>query len=855
VKSQDVVRFIPEEPQRDLDSDPPYRMETVWEVDLQEDVSIDMSLRNPPLLNHQEAFPAAEVDVLELTLKGLSQGQVKLRWKRAGESLSAERELKLQAEHLDGDEVKRFPFSMVSHPEWEGSVVELKAHTGRDERRSVKPLMLRALRRSLEHENQESWLRIPWWANLGRDLRPSLLAPPGHVIRRTVVVPEDGFLLLGMGVQAGSREAVDFQVHLVSPVRKLLFERKVDPRRESGRGWKEGRVDLSRWAGKQVVLELRTGAGGDFDLTRGFPLWSNPVLARESDEAGPNLVLVSVDTLRADHLSAYGYPAETSPHLDRWARESAVTFRNVVAQAPSTLPSHASLFTGLGPFRHGAVFRPLPASLDTLAEILRERGYTTLARTGGGYLHPRYGLHQGFDSYQYWLSLHERDKELEEGMNTALGWLEAYRKRPFFLFLHTYEVHGPYRVRQPFFSRLNGERKAPDGLVWLVANPPLPESGFRATRPDYYRVRGQNPSDKAGERVGPDTARALYDSSVAYVDSQLGILLDRLSDLDLMERTVVVVTSDHGESFGEHGISGHGYLYDDNLLVPLLMSLPDGQGAGQVVESQVRSLDILPTLLESLDIEIPEGLEGASLMPLIRGEDVSVDPLAWSYAGNSNHGVALRVANRVKYIFNDTAWSPVQGSEEFYELQTDPGEMDPGALDQNERELYRERVRDEIEGYLAGLRIQARNGGPGTLIGAIKGAPVTPSHVKTADQACDCVFWRDDGSIQFVLAPEQASTLVFSGSQRGTLTLTVELLDPPRSPQPIRSEMKVDLASELPTTLRLANGQWRREAGQEEDFATGIFLWWQEPYAADSETGIVPEPELLRQLQALGYVQ
>ncbi len=155
----------------------------------------------------------------------------------------------------------------------------------------------------------------------------------------------------------------------------------------------------------------------------------------------PNLVVVSVDTLRADHLGCYGYPRPTSPEIDRFRRDAAL-FEQAIAQAPSTLPSHASLLTSLVPQRHGASWaarRALPEEVVTLPEVLRRHGYRTAAFTGGGQMHPSNGLAQGFDLYRVTGPL-----PLAETVAAALPWLDEHREGPFFLFLHTYETHHPY---------------------------------------------------------------------------------------------------------------------------------------------------------------------------------------------------------------------------------------------------------------------------------------------------------------------------------------------------------------------------------------------------------------------------
>ena len=165
-----------------------------------------------------------------------------------------------------------------------------------------------------------------------------------------------------------------------------------------------------------------------------------------------------MDDLRADHLSLYGYRKVTSPNIDSWAGHHGVTFSNVVAASPWTLPSHVSLLSGLDALSHGVNFPQDAAGKDVLflAEALREAGYRTGAVTGGGFLRPEYGFHQGFDRFRWWPGEIGHPDELDDGLDTALRWIETWADGPFFLFFHTYEVHSPFHRREPHFERLGG---------------------------------------------------------------------------------------------------------------------------------------------------------------------------------------------------------------------------------------------------------------------------------------------------------------------------------------------------------------------------------------------------------------
>ena len=351
------------------------------------------------------------------------------------------------------------------------------------------------------------------------------------------------------------------------------------------------------------------------------------------------MLLVSLDTVRADHLSLYGYEKTTSPNLDAWAQRSAVVFEETVAGAPWTLPSHMVIFSGLNAVRHGINHDVGRAHTDSatrfefLAEILRKQGYETAAVTGGAYMHPQYGFSRGFRSYRYWQNRGRDKRELVDGVDRALAFLEKERSQPFFFFLHTYAAHDPYEAYEPFF-----EEVAAPGLVSRRGEIALKSirsdasKGFRQETHFEYRNRGIK--QRLGESDRP-LIEAFYDSGLARLDSELGRLFAGLEDLGLADTTLVVVTSDHGEALLEQGRVGHQELYDSNLLVPLVIAWPDGRGAGHRVSRQVRSVDILPTLLQSLEVRSPRGLDGVSMLPLVENSAEARHPTeAWAYSAN-----------------------------------------------------------------------------------------------------------------------------------------------------------------------------------------------------------------------------
>ena len=322
--------------------------------------------------------------------------------------------------------------------------------------------------------------------------------------------------------------------------------------------------------------------------------------------ARPNVLVVSVDTLRADHLGAFGYGRETSPFLDSLAREG-VRFERAFAPASWTLPSHMSLFTSSYPHTHRVENeqRSLPEAIPTLATILRDAGYRTTGFVSWVYLSASFGFDQGFDAFHELLPpAGQRGPDghyaVKAGpfVDEVLAWADESPGEPFFLFLHLCDPHmsyePPLEIAREFDPTLDGVQHG-----------------------DYDHlkqyIRGLHP---AAVRVGPDElarATALYDGEIRYTDTELGRLFLGLEQRGLLDETLIVFNSDHGEEFDDHGsMEGHGWtLYDEVLHVPLILVFPDGRGAGATVERVVQTIDVAPTILDLLDLSPPPSFEGS----------------------------------------------------------------------------------------------------------------------------------------------------------------------------------------------------------------------------------------------------
>ncbi len=343
--------------------------------------------------------------------------------------------------------------------------------------------------------------------------------------------------------------------------------------------------------------------------------------------ARPDIVLVSIDSLRADHLGSYGYARDTSPTMDRLAAEGA-RFVHAVSTTSWTLPAHAALFTGLYDATHGLTVdgRRLADEHVTLAEVLRDAGYQTAGFFGGPYLHPAFGLAQGFAVYQSCMTGFPDDLPDAQMRVQALAgfgsshadvtgprlleevqrWLATLGPEPFFVFLHMWDVHYDY-IPPPGYA----ERFDPD---------------YRGTLSGAGFVR--NPAIHAG--MAPRDLEhlvALYDGEIRYTDEVLGKILDELDRSGRLARALVVVTADHGEEFFEHGNRAHrNTLFDEVVRVPLVVRWPGRIEPGRVIEDQVRLVDLLPTVLGLADVELPVAVQGRNLTPLLRGESLPAEP-------------------------------------------------------------------------------------------------------------------------------------------------------------------------------------------------------------------------------------
>ncbi len=311
------------------------------------------------------------------------------------------------------------------------------------------------------------------------------------------------------------------------------------------------------------------------------------------------IILISLDTLRADHLGTYGYHRDTSPAIDAFAKEG-IVFENAAVQSSWTLPSHMSIMTSLYPSFHGVTKKSsrLADNHVTLADLLRKGGYQTAAFTDGGNVGSVFGFNRGFDLYEdEWVGIANTIPKVEK-------WLDEKGSQPFFLFIHCYDIHSPY-------------------------NPPLPYSALFHDFPYRGNLVPSTPTllstahNKEGaSKVTDEDIRhfiALYDGGIRYTDDHIGGFLTYLQEAGLYDDSLIIITSDHGEEFMEHGAFSHWQLYyRPNLHVPLIMHIPGSSGKEIRIAELVQSIDLLPTILESAGLPAHGKAQGRSLLPLVK---------------------------------------------------------------------------------------------------------------------------------------------------------------------------------------------------------------------------------------------
>jgi arylsulfatase len=387
-----------------------------------------------------------------------------------------------------------------------------------------------------------------------------------------------------------------------------------------------------------------------------FSQWS---AARHNAER-PNIILITLDTLRADHMGLYGHHLKTTPELDAFG-ESAAVFTSCISTAPYTAPAFWSMMTSKYRTAHSVGTPGAPKIIpnqQTLARVLSKNGYATAAFVSNSVLHRKRRFWQGFDLYDdsytsFTFSGGVIERTADKANEYVFNWLDTVGDRRFFLWLHYQDPHGPYVPPDPYLRRLP-ERigaGAPQSL-------PMTDNDGRSGIPMYQYIPGQS---------SPSYYRLRYSGEIAYADDLIGDFLERVKQLGLWEKSVIIFTADHGESMGEHNYYFcHGHDLTEELIhVPLIVHAP-GVTSGQRVDELVSIIDLAPTILAAVGLEGELDGSGMNLMPLLRGSERRLD---------REHVIAEDLSNRLCLRSRGMKYISGPDGERLYDLTADPDEL------------------------------------------------------------------------------------------------------------------------------------------------------------------------------------
>lgn len=428
-------------------------------------------------------------------------------------------------------------------------------------------------------------------AIIGTEARDALLLrpdrPEGASYR--IALPAQPILTFGFGLPdrplAKWSAPANFEFAIeVSGEWSVLGNRRVDPAVLEDRHWFNATMDLSAWSGQEVTIRFRVVPDPDVRAPTGAI--ANPTLvSADHHDDRPNLLIISLDTLRAQSVGAYGYGRDTTPFIDAFARRGTL-FETAITASVTTGPSHMSLFTGLYPVNHGmrSGKELKHKDVSTLATQLRNAGYQTAAFTENGFIVRRFGFGEGFSEYtENRGTRRETPGEVRVTFPQAERWIAKRAREPFFAFVHTYQVHSPFWPPEPYSKLFEG-----DGMA----------------SPDTEQMR---------------KARDNYDREIRFADDTLRIMIEALAERHQLERTLVVILSDHGEEFHEHGRYQHGgAVFDETLRIPLIVVGP-GVQADRRIAAQVSLIDVRSTMLDLLGVADDSEGDGVSLAATLRG--------------------------------------------------------------------------------------------------------------------------------------------------------------------------------------------------------------------------------------------
>ena len=558
----------------------------------------------------------------------------------------------------------------------------------------------------------------------------------------------------------------------------------------------------------------------------------------------PNVIVYSIEALRRDHLSLYGYWRETSPFLEELARE-AIVFEHAYSQSSWTRPSVATMLTGLYPSQHQAlvVMDRLRDSVILLPEILRERGHVTAGFcTGSLITSPSFNYAQGFD-----LFVDKRQSPAGTWLPKVLEWLDNENPTPFFVFIHTFDPHDPYAAPDTFRDIFDPGYEAP----------------MKSTRP----IRGEQPLDRKGlSSRDVDHMRASYDAEILYSDAMLREFTDGLKERDLWDNTLLVVTSDHGQELNEHGHWGHKRnLFPEKLGIPLVIKLPGQEHGGLRLGGLASGVDLVPTILAALDIPAPADLPGVNLLGSMETGETGRDyhfAEFWAenrsnYVGNPDYSV---ISQRFQYIATAGARKEDTGKEYLFDLIEDPTAQKNLADSRPEirmkfARMIRERYRQ------SGYTIAANGGGKPLRFSGIARAEAPIVELEGIRTESDDSFELD----------QDKKTLRFELTVTGDDDLLRFQTDPANAPVSIDIERRGEASpptvylgprrercEQLPLKVPARRCVLDTDFGLAPDYVAGqdagLYIWRQGTSHAQQEKQVEPDEDTLKTLKDLGYL-
>jgi arylsulfatase len=572
--------------------------------------------------------------------------------------------------------------------------------------------------------------------------------------------------------------------------------------------------------------------------------------APSEDARGPNFVLIVVDALRADHIGCYGYDRPTSPIIDRLAAEN-ILFENAISHAPWTKTSFATMMTSLYPHQHGVTGWEsiMPGAMVTLPEILKQNGYSTMAVVNMLGIAERFKVLDGVEVIS---SAAKTERRAQESTDDAIDLMKQ-SGRPFFIIIHYFDVHWPYRPPVQYVDRVRVDSD-PDPLA-------------------RQRRRGSQASRQSQVQGLPDpdfarSERLMYDGCIRYVDDNIARVIAYLEEAGIREETAVFVTADHGEAFWEHGFGSHGYdLHEESIRIPLIMSYPAKYDRPARVTEQVGLIDIFPTMIDLAGISEDGHREGVSLDDVLeRGARVSGPKsllpgdllLAESTLNKAPDTRCVR-SNHVKAILE-----PATLYGQVYDLEKDPGERvniwGEGAVameDSLRRTLFRI-PGSRVNGWRLGLTGAESDASYDVRVSVLDGGRLTFAQRAVAGGEFSLNVAEDSTGFDLTARPGQQQIVHFDVDPAESRVRFNTSGTGGRVPSTIYvgARTRGPFGGTVTLSRREAMGPPEHFEAARRDFVPGAFIWWLpgENVRRSAETTDLTEEEKKR-LRSLGYIQ